>query len=58
METNQLKKENRGKMPEIKLDVKELIYQSPSPQIVDKQGRISVGRKLAGMEIIAYVVEV
>ena len=45
-------------MPELKIDVNELIYQSPSPQIVDKQGRISIGRPLSGKEIIVYAVEV
>lgn len=45
-------------MPIIQIDEKEIIYKSPSSQIVDSNGRISVGRKLAGREIIAYVVEV
>ena len=45
-------------MPEIIINEKEILFKSPSSQIVDSNGRISVGRKLAGKEIIAYVVEV
>lgn len=45
-------------MPEIKIDMMEIVYQSPSPQKVDTYGRITVGRSLAGKEIIVYAVEV
>ena len=50
-------------MPELSFDVKELIYQSPSPQTIDVEGRVSIGRQLARKlakndeKIIVYVVE-
>ena len=45
-------------MPIIQIDEKEIAFKSSSPQTVDQNGRISVGRSLAGKKLIVYAVEV